>query len=149
MQSGYGVLYAPFLRIRGILFLECLPLDQHVITEVFSGVKVFGSRRFPVQAFPAENVAHVHRNEDLKHPDPFRSWIKIRLTLDRHENDPLQSPLSTTNVEIFRGSWASLFDSLRPLQNYPNVFIPELFSDSYVTALVILLQGVHTADGTA
>lgn len=39
--------------------------------------------------------------------------------------------------------------SLRPLQNSPNVFIPQLFSDSCVTALVILLQRGHTADGAA
>ena len=41
------------------------------------------------------------------------------------------------------------FDSLRPLQNSPNVFIPQIFSDSYVTALVIFLQRGHTADGAA
>lgn len=36
-----------------------------------------------------------------------------------------------------------------PLQKLPNVFIPQPFSDSYVTALVILLQRGHTADGAA
>ncbi|EFF9718646.1 hypothetical protein GIB53_21570 [Escherichia coli] len=54
--------------------------------------------------------------------------------------------LEHVEMALLLVSWlVVLFPS--SLQNSPNVFIPLSFSKPYVTALVILLQGVHTADG--
>lgn len=56
--------------------------------------------------------------------------------------------LEHVEMALLLVSWlVVLFPS--PLQNFPNVFIPRYFSISYVTALLILLQRGHTADGAA
>ena len=72
MQGSDRKLDAPVLCIWLELFFQVVPLYQHVIAEVSSLVNVSCTSAFPVEALPAEHVAHVSRNVDLKLPNTVR-----------------------------------------------------------------------------
>lgn len=72
VQGSDRKLNTLILSIRLELFFKVVPLYQHVVTEVTRLVDISCPCTFPVEAFPAEHVAHVRRDVDLKLPYTVR-----------------------------------------------------------------------------